>query len=228
MKNALFIIAVYLLCFINELHAQHFDAGLNLGTLVSDVQGTDTRDYDNDFEKVGFTGGVFVNRTFGRNDILQLEINYTQKGAEQLPDSTNNGYFKMVLNYVEVPLLLRHRIRVNMNKKFYNNFEWELGISGGYLFSYTYNVSGYNLLLDRSNLNFIDLNALLGINYVFSRNWYFGVRYSNSVIPVIKRNAIPAQALTSYPLAFNNGNNRMVQFCLKYVFGSGNRRGFQE
>ncbi len=220
MRDKLFVL---LLCMIpaTRLRAQHFMTGLSLGPVVSDVQGTDTRDYDNDFAKLGYTGGLFVNRTFGRNDILQLEINYIQKGAEQTPDSTNNGFFKLVLNYVEVPLVWRHRIRVNMNRKFYNNFEWELGASGGYLFSFSQNVSGYNLPLDRSSLNSVDISAIFGINYLISRNWYFGVRYTNSVIPVLRRNAIPAQVLSSYPLTFNNGNNRVLEFCLRYVFGGG-------
>ncbi len=220
MRYRIFLVAGFL-TLTTILRAQHFSTGLSLGPLVSDVQGTDTRDYDNDYAKIGYCGGIFVNRTFGRNDILQLEINYVQKGTEQLPDSTNNGYFKLVFNYVEVPLIWRHRIRVNMNRKFYNNFEWELGASGGYLFSYSYNSSGYNLPLDKSNLNSVDICVLLGINYLISHNWYFGVRFSNSVIPVIKRNAIPAQALATYPLSFNNGNNTMFEFCLRFVFGSG-------
>jgi len=223
MKRCILLFVLFIMLCIPPLQAQRFAVGLSLGPVVSDVQGADTRDYDNDFYKVGFTAGAFVNRKMGRKNTLQLEINYVQKGTEQLPDSTNNGYFKLTLNYMEVPLLLRHRIRFNLNKEFYNNFEWELGASGGYLFSYSYVNSGYNIPLEPNTLNKIDVSLLGGINYRFPSGFYFGVRFSNSFIPVIKHSAIPTQAFSAYPFSFNNGDNMAYQFCLKYVFGGGGR-----
>lgn len=217
MKCVLLILLPCSLFFAPALHAQHFMAGVSAGPLCSDVQGTDIIDYDNDFLKVGYSVGAFVNREFGEKNIVQIEINYIQKGTEQLPDSNNNGYFKFTLNYVEVPLLIRHRIHFNLNRKFYNNFEWELGVSGGYLFSYNYTSSGYSLPIAAGSLNKIDVSVLGGINYILPKGFYFGVRYSNSVIPVIKHSAIPIQSFSSYNFAFNNGDNMVFQFCLKYV-----------
>ncbi len=195
-------------------------AGVSAGALVSDVQGMDTRDYDNDFYKAGFTVGAFVNREFGDKNILQLEVNYIQKGTEQ-PRDSNGNYFIFTLNYIEVPLLIRHRMHLSVNKQLFNNFEWELGASAGHLFSNSYNSNGYNLPIEANSLNYTDISVLLGINYILPSGFYFGVRYSNSVIPVIKHGAIPAQSFSSYNFAFNNGNNMVYQFCLKYVIGGG-------
>ncbi len=201
-----------------HLYAQHFMAGLNVAPIVTDVQGTDTRDFDNDFVKLGYSFGLFVNRQMDEKNIIQMEINLVQKGAEQLPDSNNNGYFKFRLNYVEVPILLRHHIRFNANNTFYNNFEWELGISGGYLYNYSYTGgNGYNLTFPQGSMNTIDVSVLGGVNYLISPSFYFGVRYSNSLIPVLKHNAIPPQSLNSYSLDFNNGNNLVWAFSLKYI-----------
>jgi len=215
MKRVGFILLALL--FIQQLHAQHFMAGLSGSGLVSDVQGTDTRDFDNDFYKAGFSLGAFVNRQISDKNILQLEINYIQKGAEQVPDSNNNGYFKLTLNYIEVPVLLRHRIHFNANNKFYNNFEWELGVSGGYLFSYNFiSGTGYSYTYSTGSLNTIDISVLGGINYILSPSVYVGLRYSNSLIPVMKRNNLPS-TFNQYSLAFNDGNNLVWAFSLKYV-----------
>jgi len=217
-RRILMMITCAILC-AHHVYAQHFMVGLSAGPVVSDVQGMDTRDDDNDFYKVGISAGAFVNRKINRKNTLQLEINYVQKGTEQLPDSTNNGYFKLVLNYVEVPFIIRHRILFNPRKKAYNNFEWELGASGGYLFSTKFIDNGYNLLLEPNSYNKTDVSILGGINYRFPNGFYFSARYSNSVIPVIKRSAIPVAVLSAYPFSANNGDNMVFQFCIKYVFG---------
>lgn len=211
-------ISVCLLLSLQKIHAQHFMAGLSGSALVSDIQGTDNRDFDNDFYKAGFSLGAFVNRQLDTKNTLQLEINYIQKGAEQVPDSNNNGYFKIILNYIEVPILLRHRVHFNANNKFYNNFEWEVGVSGGYLFNSSYiDGSGYTYTIAASNLNNIDISVLGGINYILSPSVYLGIRYSNSIIPVIKRSGLTPQAINEYSLSFNDGNNLVWAFCLKYV-----------
>jgi hypothetical protein len=207
-----------LIFFASQLYAQHFMAGLSVAPIVTDVQGTDTRDFDNDFVKLGYSFGLFVNRQMDEKNIIQFEINLVQKGAEQLPDSNNNGYFKLALNYVEVPVLIRHRMHFGVNSRFYNNFEWELGLSGGYLFGYTYTGgNGYNLTFPQGSMNSLDISVLAGVNYLISPSFYFGVRYSNSLIPVLKHNAIPPQSLNSYSLDFNNGNNLVWAFSLKYI-----------
>lgn len=212
------LISVCLLMAMQDVHAQHFMAGLDGSALVSDVQGTDTRDFDNDFYKVGYSLGAFVNRQMGDKNILQLEINYIQKGAEQVPDSNNNGYFKLVFNYIEVPVVLRHRMHLTVNKAFYNNFEWELGLSGGYLFGANYTAgNGYTNAYPANTLNTIDISVLGGINYILSPSVYLGIRYSNSIIPVIKRSGLSPSAINEYTLSFNDGNNLIWAFCLKYV-----------
>jgi hypothetical protein len=62
-----------------------------------------------------------------------------------------------------------------------------------------------------------DVSLLVGADYNFTKNVIFCFRYSNSVIPVIKRNAIRPGF---YSYAYNKGNNLAFQFSFKFLFGA--------
>lgn len=195
---------------------QRFRAGLTLGPVASDLHGTDTRDSDSDFQKLGFCFGALVSSKLSEKNTLQLEINYIQKGALQKPDSLNMGYFRMSLNYIEVPLVYRHKMHMNIRKKPVDVFDIEAGASFARLINFSYNVDNYLLKMDQSKLNSYEVSLLVGLNYNVTPQLSFGIRYSNSVTPAIKRNSIPAQF---FYYAFNSGNNQVVLFSARYVFG---------
>jgi hypothetical protein len=195
-----------------------FRAGLSMGAVATDIPGTDTRDNDSDFKKLGFTFGAFVNSELSAKNILQLEINFTQKGAQQDPDSLNNGYFKLSLNYIDVPLIFRHKMHLNIRHKPMDKLEIEGGIALEQLISYT-NIDGtnYQLPIDKNTFNTTTASILAGLNFNLTPHIYFCLRYSNSFIPAVKRNSIPA---AFFRYAYNSGNNQVVLFAVKYVFGT--------
>ncbi len=191
---------------------QRFRVGLTAGLLTSGIPGTGANSH-----KAGFTGGLLVNTSLKKSRILQMEINYIQKGASQFPDSANTNYFKYVFNYLEVPVLIRRRLHFTMFKKPTSSFELEAGASFGRLITYSYTGStNYLQYLDPSTLNKTDISLLVGLNYIITPNLYLCLRYSNSVIPVLKHDG----AITSSNLVytFNAGNNVDFQITLKYVF----------
>jgi hypothetical protein len=206
-------LSLFFLFFSDNLKAQQFNPGLTGGLLTSNIPGTDAGSH-----KAGFTGGLFVNTNVGNQLIVQMEMNYIQKGASQLPDSGNQHSFKYVFDYVEIPILVRHRLHFNTFKKPTTGFELEGGASIGRLFYYKYIYNNYNASLDPSTLNKTDVSLLFGINYHFTNNFYLCLRYSNSVIPVLKRDA--SAPLSQIFYTFNAGNNVDFQITLKYVFGS--------
>lgn len=220
MKKEIFltVLFLYFLFFLNTAKAQRFKAGLSAGLTATDVAGADTRDGDNDFHKLGFTVGGIVNTRLNEKNVFQFEINYIQKGSMQPPDSLNNGYFKLAIDYMEVPMLLKHRIHFNIRKKPINGFDLEGGMSIGRMIRYTMvNETNYLQTVDLSKINKTDVSIFAGIDYNFSSNFYFCLRYGNSVIPTIKRNSVP---LFLYRYTFNQGNNMVFQFAFKLIFGS--------
>lgn len=200
--------------------AQHFRAGLTGGAVVTDVAGSGTRDNFTHFNKLGFVVGAIVNSTFKENNTIQLEMNYIQKGSMQRPDSANEGYFKLSFNYLEIPILFRRRLHFTLFKKPSNRFELEAGASAGRLiFAELIGNTNYTQSIDPNNFNKTDVSILAGVNYTFNSNLYFSLRYSNSVIPVTKRNTSPGPTLVYLPVTFNQGNNLVFHFSIKYIFG---------
>ena len=204
-----------------QQNEKRFKAGMSLGAVVSDVNGADARDGDNDFRKIGYTGGIFVNTALNQKNILQFEINYITKGSMTPPDSNNNGYFKIVLGYIEVPILVRHKINFNIKKKPVEKFELEGGLSVGRLVNHDVIGAANYSIPDFGNLfNSTDVSIVGGIDYNFTKNVYLCVRYSNSVIPALKKNVVVNPQFIRY--TFNKGNNMVFQFSLKFTFGNKN------
>jgi hypothetical protein len=194
-----------------------FRAGISLGAVATDIPGTDTRDNDSDFKKLGFTFGALVSTELSAKNTLQLEINFTQKGAQQDPDTLNNDYFRLALNYIDVPLIFRHKLHLNIRRKPMDKLEIEAGASFDRLISYAYtDGTNYPRTVNPNTLNSTTASVLAGLNFHLTPHIYFTLRYSNSFIPALKRNSVPP---AFYRYAYNSGNNQVVLFAVKYVFG---------
>lgn len=218
MKFTTSILTSIIILLTISIHAQKFNAGFSGGLVVSDIDGADTRDTDNDFHKLGFTVGGIVNTQLTKKTLLQFEINYIQKGSMQPPDSLNNGYFKIALGYVEIPLLVRRQIYFNWKGKKINKIDLEAGVSYGKMVQRKV-IGNMNYVLNNTDeyYNTNDVSVLIGADYNFTKNVLFCFRYSNSVIPAIKRNAIMPGF---YTYNYNKGNNLVFQFSFKFLFGA--------
>lgn len=216
MSKKVFLSVIILLYFFSSCYCQKFNAGFSVGLTVSDIDGADTRDPDNDFHKIGFTAGGLVNTQLTKKSIFQFEINYVQKGSLQPPDSLNNGYFKIALGYVEIPLLIKRQIYFNWKQKRINKLDVEFGLSYGRMV-YNNVIGGTNYTLSSASqyFNYNDISALLGLDYNFTKNIYFCFRYSNSLIPAIKKNS--SNYGTQSINTINKGNNMVFQFSFKFV-----------
>lgn len=211
----IFIFFIIIAFFQNSTQAQRFRAGLSGGLVVTDVAGVSN---GRDFQKLGYTFGGIVNSMLNEKNVLQFEINYITKGSQQRPDSANNGYYKLAFDYIEVPLIWKRRLNFTLFKKPVSRFDFEAGLSAGRLIRYSFISDNYTQSIDPNNFNKTDVSILLGLDYNFSSNFYFCLRYSNSVIPVTKRNTVTSPVFI--PRTFNQGNNLVFQFALKIIFGS--------
>jgi hypothetical protein len=216
MKRILLLTIIILCGVLTQLNAQRFRAGLSAGPVMTDIQGADTRDFDNDFNKLGFAAGGIVNLKLTEQNSFQFEINYITKGSMQKPDSANMGYYKLKLNYLEVPFIFRHRMEFVMNKKPRKHLETEFGASIGRMIKFDEIIDNYSQTFGPNNVHKTDISILFGLNYDINEHFYFGVRYANSVIPALKRNSINPYFVR---YTFNNGNNMVWQLSLHFIFG---------
>ncbi|HWY35275.1 MAG TPA: outer membrane beta-barrel protein, partial [Nitrosopumilaceae archaeon] len=181
LRFSIIMMGVLSLLFMKEAIAQQtekrFKAGMSLGGVISDVNGADARDGDNDFRKIGYTGGLFVNTALNPKNILQFEINYITKGSMTPPDSFNNGYFKIILSYVEVPIIVKHHIKFNVKKKPMEKFDLEGGLSVGRLVNHdVIGAANYSIADFTNAFNTTDVSLVGGIDYNFSKNVYLCIR----------------------------------------------------
>src|ERR1039458_2408816 len=216
MKKIIYFSSLLLLFLLNSLKAQTFRAGFTLGATATCVNSMDSRDGDNDMNKLGYVLGGIVNSKLNKKNELQLEMNYIKKGTLQKPDSMNMNSYRLSLDYIEVPIMLRHHMHFNIGKKIMDKFDWEAGASVGIMVRHIWVVDGYQENFDQSKINKIDASIFVGFDYNFSSTFYISFRYSNSVIPAVKHDFIPGYLI---PYDFNTGNNMVFQMSLKFVFG---------
>lgn len=218
-KIIYFLFPVFAFTFGSNISmAQTFRAGFSMGATGTDIDGMDSRDGDDDFNKLGFILGGIVNTSLGEKNMFQMEMNYIKKGTSQKVDSTstNGNSYTLALDYIEVPLLLRHRMHFNIGKKSIDRFDWEIGASVGRMVRQSWIKDGQQSPLDINTLNRTDASILIGLNYNFSSHAYLSFRYSNSIIPAVKHDSYPGYF---FIYSYNTGNNMVFQMAMKFIFG---------
>src|ERR1017187_1953233 len=217
MKIRFLQLLVALLAFtINDTYAQRFKMGVVAGFVATDVVGIDPT--DTDFHNAGITLGGLLNTKISENNSIQFEILYTQKGSLQPADSANNyNLYKLSLNYVEVPVMFRHNLQFNINKKPVDRFYLEAGPSYGRLVGIKVVSSSPYYYDGNFRNNEVALN--IGVGSRILKNLYFNVRFSNSIIAAVK-NQKQINSFIWY--TYNKGDNILFSFTLRYIFDPGN------
>ena len=110
---------------INAQRESKFTLKPALGITACQVHGDK---YDG-YNKLGFTGGLYLNALLKKKHSLEFGIIIIQKGARknQNVEKFDYTYYLLRLNYVEIPLLYRWQ---------HNKFFYTIGLSYGYLINY--------------------------------------------------------------------------------------------
>jgi len=218
MKSHFRIFFLFASIFIVGNAFAQFKAGPTIAFVISDINGANSAPNRKNFHKIGFAGGLAVNSRVAKKTLIQFELTYIQKGSMQPPDSLNNGYYKIALDYVEIPVFVRQQLFFNWKGKRINKVDLELGASYGRMIRR--NVIGntnYQLNGTEELYNTNDVSLLAGLDFNFTQNVCFNFRYSNSLIPAIKRTALRNGFVSQ---TFNRGNNMVFQLGFKFMFGA--------
>jgi hypothetical protein len=91
---------------LSQSTGSHFPVGLWAGVTAATIRGSDATGPTN---IAGFSAGVFTQWRFAPRWALQPEVQYTQKGSDEVAIANGGGAYSMHIrvSYVEVPVLLR-------------------------------------------------------------------------------------------------------------------------
>jgi len=172
-----FTFLIFFISFTSISYSQTFDGGFKAGIVGSEVFG----DRAGGLDKAGIHCGLFAGLPVNNNWKVQIEMMFVQKGSRKnnRPDIGDYRFYKLRLNYVEMPLMFIY------NAHEYIHFE--LGLAFGVLTKTTDNEWDENGLLS-GQISFMpyEISGQLGMYYVLTQNINIGIRLNNSLLPIRK------------------------------------------
>ncbi len=176
MKFKYLLFIVFLLTTLYS-SAQKFNGGILAGVAASQVAGDTYTGYN----KAGIYAGAFVNLQVSPRSILQMELEYFQKGSRKNPNPKKDDYAQYLfrVNYVELPLLYQF--------VFNEYVKVEAGPSIGYRLGYFEEVD-YN---ERAPINppaKLSYQINLGICVSITKNLKVDLRTNNSFLNIRSHN----------------------------------------
>lgn len=172
MKYKSLIVIILFSLTLTKAQEKKFALKPTIGVTASQVHGDNYAGYN----KLGFTGGLYVNAYLSKTLSTELGIIFAQKGSRhnQNPEKNDFKYYYLNLNYLEVPLILRFQP---------NKFFLTIGASYAYLMSY-YEASetGNQTGIYPFNRDEFSLNTGVGMN--LTPKLGFEVRANNSFMTI--------------------------------------------
>jgi len=172
MKKA--ILVIVLTGILLPAWGQRFHGGPMLGLAATQIDGDNLGGYN----KPGIRGGGWVNTPVSANLILQLELEFIQKGSKISQNKVNSQkkYYHARLNYLQAPVLVQTSLMSRLTG--------EAGIAGAYLVASLEDTDGGGFLEADPPFDQFELSGLLGLNYELSEHFIANVRFNYSLLPV--------------------------------------------
>lgn len=146
------------------------------------------------FNKTGISFGVGANYGFKEVWLLEVAIEYNQKGHKWIPDSVGVSHSTLQLEYADIIGMLY----------FQPKEVWRIGIgmSYGKLLSNVEEIDGIRYTYGPSEINYTDISLRFALQYLISSRWLIGLTYIHQV---------------NY-LLWGTASNSTVGFRLGYTF----------
>ncbi len=240
MMNRTILLAVIVLTTI-QLNAQTFSVGPRLGINMASIthyseQEAFTADYIQNGQLLTFHGGIVSNIAFTRNLSLQTEFLFSKKGhrlnyRKDTVELNIDGYQKYVLNYLEVPVLLKVSFGPDEVKGFVNAGPyWGRWIGGKNKTKVDYIINGESEPVDETNkidfdtdfedlaydANQSDFGLIIGGGFMYEAgpgNLLIDFRYTMSLRDINKWDDPNQQ-----PEGYKEHRNRVFSISFGYLF----------
>jgi hypothetical protein len=172
-KAAAFLLLITMLGLTDHTFGQRFHGGVMVGLAATQLDGDNLGGYN----KPGVRFGGWVNTHIKPNMILQLELEYIQKGSK-ISDAEleQQKYYHCRLNYIQVPLLAKTTLMPRL--------EGEAGIAASYLTRSLEDKDGGGFLQANPDFTQFELSGLVSLGYQLLENLTVNVRFNYSLLPV--------------------------------------------
>lgn len=183
--------------------SQSIRGGLIAGFSMTQVDGDEVYGY----HKYGLNTGALAIVPFYKKFSLSIEILYNQKGSYQRPwlmDDTINGAYKLILNYVDVPVLFHFEDKDVI--KFGTGFSW------GRLVEFNEWEHEQRINWDTPNGPYkkSDVDFLFDVQLRLIQGLSFNMRYAYSIAKLRTRTFLTGETRKQF--------NNMITFRVIYVF----------
>lgn len=180
-SNGILFVAIMILI-AAPTSAQRFSAGILLGGNLNRINGL----INSGYKQLGFQAGLFVWTRIKVNGFMRIEIKYSQKGNNSIPDSDND--YEIVSRYIETPFLLGYNLPRNLlGLKFSQKLFLMTGFSVGYLVNYSEKFGFTQRPMNTPNaINKYEIAGHVGFGFKILKSVSAEVRYSSSIIPIRK------------------------------------------
>jgi len=161
------------------------------------------------YNKPGITGGVVINARLSKKASIDLGFLYSQKGAWKNAKEDDPTFFRINIDYIELPLLLN----IKANSKYFITF----GPSLAYLVNFKVNLNGIDYS-DLYNFNKFEYAVNFGLGRKIKGKWLVEVRTNNSFLPILNYGQTANLVFFPNPVArfFNKGlyNNLLSAYII--------------
>jgi hypothetical protein len=164
------------------------------------------------YNKLGLFGGLAVNARISERLSLELGFYFSQKGARKNPNKYDFNYYRLNLNYIDLPLSLRYML----NKRYFMT----VGPSLAYLINYSENIN-YSDYTGVYKFKKYEVGVNIGLGRTVVKNLSVEVRCSNSITSV-RDYGVVSHVFYPNPVArfFNKGfYNNILTLMLSYKLG---------
>ncbi len=206
MRTILITLFVLLICG-SQARSQNIQGAMILGGNLSKVDGDEV----DGWKRIGFNVGASAIIPISKKFYFAIETIYNQKGSYEGKQDTVDIFYKLILDYVEVPVLVY--------------FKDKGGLSGGLGFSWGSRVRFKEWVRDQeikysdSEIPYdkSDYCIIADIRFNLYKNLKFNFRYSNSISKIRTK---------YYPKTKESRDqyNRQLTFRLVYVFNEKNNK----
>ena len=186
-----------------------FHGGLFAGAATTQIDG----DGYAGFNKAGIWAGAFINSKLTDKWRGELQLSFVQKGSinPYRPDQGDFSYYRIALQYVEVPLLFRRK---------HGKFVYGFGPSFGVLISSLEEDLNGEVTIPFHTFKGTEVALSLDLVYQLLPRLESNVRYTHSMLPVSNQFKLTPLGLVggSFNMALNFGlRYRLSKACLLYT-----------